>query len=1318
MSYNFSQITKSRHRVKDQGSDRSKCVLKDAVLQLVTYHQDVKVILSEASSISITKAEKIQGEEDTIIAARILKECVQNSTSSSTVLHTAETCATELLKMVNSLNSKQREDNASIMESIEMYTSVVKELMKGQYFNRPRFLNILCNETCLPVPIMYILHEENIMSVASYLRFKQTDSKFISVFAEEILSSGETNRESKHFNGVLSLLVNHCFPEKSETDHSVKKICTTVLTQTICQHLNNMKNDKNSLLISLVPCDHMICSEVSLKKYGCFLLQQIFTYIPTISVAESFRLQKNWKFAKLPIQFTELCKEILLVLDVADVLELLKQTLDSSDVNWYHFCAFWSVFIICTQKSRSLAEDILIELLKMSFEESRTDHILKVFLICRQCCFEGSHVFHLYQDWFLNLFGDSQRSLANSKKTFTCLMKVLTDLVPYDQPSCLKVHILRPPFVPSKCKELLSDYIVLGKTRLADLKEPLEQVGMFDTSNGSSSSKNQMEEDVQKALAAFETNNKMPSAVMEASIFRKSYFIGKFIPALLKPRPLPDIPDARMIFIEALRKVEKIPPNMYKTYEIDCKKEAANLLQGVFMEIDDDEDDDIEMTMTTMEQFDHRLNQMMDKIINKQWQKHLPEMISVLKEKIIVLLANPEESICTRKLLQLNMNTKINPLQFKIVNGLLNLFCKVSEECLVVDNPDLSWAVQLVDMLGEFTTLHHTLFVVITRLVTYQINEMESHHIAGLSTLLTFMSMKSQIFGLVEFSPCTSNYCKEKQYFTPKIWACLPLQTAQQMIFCLRLMSSYFFCVFNVVDNSCLLEEDYNRIFPHIIIQKFMFLCQRLIPELKRRPLQQTASSELLMALYIYKSKQFKEIKHNMQLTFEVWLNMELAVCPNQDMLSDFERQEYLHDCIYKHYMATTEEDCGCNYDYRYTCSIMLESVIHSDMRSYSNNDMYCPLCLKRCKETNSKVIFIQYLQELCWLLPSSRYSADDSRPWLMSHLQLLAKNYSTSWSLEAVVKTFFRTVCCLPRHLFYTDSFTEPMVDEDLVLSTINGEMREGLEDGCVFPSNVFSYLMQGMILVKQAIDIDKIFTTCPIMLTSLMVYLPTIKYLIEQVTFRNSNLVSVVGWLKRALEGHFPSFDDCLPWMYAVDMLSLCINRDQVEDMISQFLSQKTNKNSLVLKEFVVILTAHTAYQDLDEPRFRRILDVIQNSSPEMILALPNENIIKQMCSSSTQSIIPYRLLMYISRGHYNHFKSIPDFLGKVLSLYSMVVNMCDEEISGSGPHLQSELELSRFVQKCIDTSPDFVLKDLDKDLVKKCGMEITLAVQERYK
>ena len=46
----------------------------------------------------------------------------------------------------------------------------------------------------------------------------------------------------------------------------------------------------------------------------------------------------------------------------------------------------------------------------------------------------------------------------------------------------------------------------------------------------------------------------------------------------------------------------------------------------------------------------------------------------------------------------------------------MNLYCKVSESCLSTDHPDLSWASQLVDMLGEFGILHKPLFVRILRL--------------------------------------------------------------------------------------------------------------------------------------------------------------------------------------------------------------------------------------------------------------------------------------------------------------------------------------------------------------------------------------------------------------------------------------------------------------------------------------------------------------------------------------------------------------------------------------------------------------------------
>ena len=35
---------------------------------------------------------------------------------------------------------------------------------------------------------------------------------------------------------------------------------------------------------------------------------------------------------------------------------------------------------------------------------------------------------------------------------------------------CTKVHVLKPPYVPNKCRALWSDYTTLAKTRLLDLK--------------------------------------------------------------------------------------------------------------------------------------------------------------------------------------------------------------------------------------------------------------------------------------------------------------------------------------------------------------------------------------------------------------------------------------------------------------------------------------------------------------------------------------------------------------------------------------------------------------------------------------------------------------------------------------------------------------------------------------------------------------------------------------------------------------------------------------------------------------------------------
>ena len=42
--------------------------------------------------------------------------------------------------------------------------------------------------------------------------------------------------------------------------------------------------------------------------------------------------------------------------------------------------------------------------------------------------------------------------------------------------------------------------------------------------------------EVDSAIAAYEKSGRIPSSVIEAAIFRKPYFVNKFLPILLKPR--------------------------------------------------------------------------------------------------------------------------------------------------------------------------------------------------------------------------------------------------------------------------------------------------------------------------------------------------------------------------------------------------------------------------------------------------------------------------------------------------------------------------------------------------------------------------------------------------------------------------------------------------------------------------------------------------------------------------------------------------------------------------------------------------------------
>lgn len=103
------------------------------------------------------------------------------------------------------------------------------------------------------------------------------------------------------------------------------------------------------------------------------------------------------------------------------------------------------------------------------------------------------------------------------------------------------------------CRTLWTDYAALVRTRIEDLKvKPTsgilikkfscfffkysDDIFIFIHSDEVSEEDISLTKDVNTAIASFEKTSKIPSSVVEAAIFRKPYFINKFLLILLKPR--------------------------------------------------------------------------------------------------------------------------------------------------------------------------------------------------------------------------------------------------------------------------------------------------------------------------------------------------------------------------------------------------------------------------------------------------------------------------------------------------------------------------------------------------------------------------------------------------------------------------------------------------------------------------------------------------------------------------------------------------------------------------------------------------------------
>ncbi|MED6250214.1 hypothetical protein ATANTOWER_027036, partial [Ataeniobius toweri] len=158
------------------------------------------------------------------------------------------------------------------------------------------------------------------------------------------------------------------------------------------------------------------------------------------------------------------------IFSVKQLLHHLQQVLETHEVNWKHILCFVSSLLVYYKAAQPSLRELLSRLLSSAFESYDLENMITAFLLARQGALEGTGLFLSYSDWFKMSFGGSTGYHASSKKSLVFLLKFLSDLVPFEPPLYLKVHILHPPYVPAKHRNLLMEYVTLAKTRLADLK--------------------------------------------------------------------------------------------------------------------------------------------------------------------------------------------------------------------------------------------------------------------------------------------------------------------------------------------------------------------------------------------------------------------------------------------------------------------------------------------------------------------------------------------------------------------------------------------------------------------------------------------------------------------------------------------------------------------------------------------------------------------------------------------------------------------------------------------------------------------------------
>ncbi|OCT56537.1 hypothetical protein XELAEV_18004708mg [Xenopus laevis] len=1237
-------------RVKRLDRKSNNSVLQEAALYLLSCNQDVSQFLSEVEAPPYKKT--CNPENPVSIKSRMPSAAFVGSTLKdqasclkiSPGILTAKAAVANIQQICQAcgdssavLNPEQREKLCSLLKTLKI-------LLAENCFCRSLFCKeIWIHRPPLVFEAVWHLHNEGIVCLDEILEScKDTISAVDWLFSEMCSlclyidnSSLAGDLAEKMISDFQALLVENSFRRSSATErileqHKTEEICLSILDKLLSWLLDAVsveKSDKSSAeqhWLSAFEVHRYRARVVpeSIEQFFIHTLTQVLTFKPKLKVSDAIQCQANWSFVKTSTLLTDLYRKLFVALSAEKLIAHIQLVLDTQEVNWHHVLTCVSCLVICLPEAQQLIKDLLCRLLTHAFESYELEGMITAFLIVRQAALEGPAAFVSYTEWFKCTFGAANSYHGNSKKSLVFLLKFLSDIVPFEAPQYLKVHVLHPPFVPTKYRPLLMEYISLAKTRLTDMKVSIEDMGLYEDLSARSNKvqpESQAHQDVEKALNIFENTGKIPASVMEASIFRRPYFTSRFLPALLTPRVLPAAPDALMLLIDSMKRADKIPTNMFNAYIEACEQEKLRKQKGRQQMDQSLPDEPLGILQSA-------LSDLRPLVTDANKYEDVSAQVAVISEKLIAVMGEQkvDDDQVAAKFLKLEDGAQLDIQEQTVADLLLTCFCQCLIAASGTNPPDRQgqWPTLYVKMLCG----HQWAFAAVLRrmlqLLRFQAPFLKDSHIVGLAAFSIHLhecqpSLQFLITGVQNLEHYWENLLN--LLCSDSVGVCLKLCTAA---------ISYAFCRF-----SELHQDIFSGCVPPLFLRKLQYLVPRLIWETRGEVIRDDEEADSPLNWNLYALAGWKEAalslwnqnrlqgllrEKSFQVTFMDWLLWEMTLKSNNDVLCDTDRQEYQRWAV-NHYLSESSVVGGCNGDLERGCITIAEAVLQFSNRHIQHSEWESRNISMLKSHTGLGDILCR-LQELICDIVTSHHQKGRRHFFFAIFYQRLElhkgkKELSNHLSKQGVLEMCCRILLGLPP-LFLINTPSEKGIrtlgSEDF-WQFVNKELKNLGPRGYALPYNITAHFFRGVISASvqckdssEAVNsiLSATYSTCPALLISAAVGWPQLDPVLR------SQWCSLFGVdlpkELRTLREQQASVDSCLsqgeklslsctPWLSAAFLYSTVQRKKLPCSRMLEILDGLSSNFSMVLISLLFFSVMDIIYMFLKDGRKHK--DLLEN-------------------------------------------------------------------------------------------------------------------------